>query len=440
MPRDAQGHELSGATPEAASQYDAAVRSLALMHGDPIARFDAAIEAAPDFTMARIGKAWALVLPNDPVTRGMAEALADTIRPLTLNARESAHLAALTEATRRARGGAVTILERHLMQHPRDLLAHTVAVMLDVYLGRLPRVRQRAARAMPFWPRDAEGYGSILAFHAFGLEESGDYARAEDESREAAEIEPLGFFPHHTVTHVMEMTGRPEDGLGWMAARERFWASPEHGYQLHIWWHRALFHLELGEYGAALAICDGPAMRTQRRLASHLANTTSLLWRLHVLGRDTGARWREMAALWEGHADGTAVPFTDIHAAMAELASGQDGSCEARLRAMREVAAGEGEMAHSYRSLVIPVVEALAAFQRGDHGRAVELLLPCRADLWLMGGSHAQRDVIEWTLLEAATRAGLRDVALALGHERLATRPRSAPNRRWLRAAQSLPG
>jgi len=403
MPRDAQGHELSGATPEAASQYDAAVRSLALMHGDPIARFDAAIEAAPGFTMARIGKAWALVLPNDPVTRGMAEALADTIRPLTLNARESAHLAALTEATRRARGGAVTILERHLMQHPRDLLAHTVAVMLDVYLGRLPRVRQRAARAMPFWPRDAEGYGSILAFHAFGLEESGDYARAEEESREAADIEPLGFFPHHTVTHVMEMTGRPEDGLGWMAARERFWASPEHGYQLHIWWHRALFHLELGEYEAALAICDGPAMLTQRRLASHLANTSSLLWRLHVLGCDTGTRWREMAALWEGHAD------------------------------------GEGEMAHSYRRLVIPVIEALAAFQRCDHQRAVELLLPCRSDLWLMGGSHAQRDVIEWTLLEAATRAGLRDVALALSHERLATRPRSAPNRRWLRAAHSLP-
>jgi len=439
MLRDMQGHELSGATPESLGHFEAGVRSLALMHGDPIARFDAALAAAPDFAMARIGKAWALVLPNDPVTRAMAEALLDTIRSLPLNAREAAHLAALTHAARRARAAAVTSLERHLIHHPRDLLGHTIAVMLDVYLGRLPRVRARIARALPSWSPDMDGYGSMLAFHGFGLEESGDYARAEDESRQAAEIEPLSFFPHHTVTHVMEMTGRPEDGLGWMAARESLWASPEHGYQVHIWWHRALFHIELGQYDAALAICDGPVVRTQRRLASHLANTTSLLWRLHAIGHDTGTRWRRLATLWEGHADGTAVPFTDIHAAMAELASGQEALCEARLRAMREVAAGESEMAHPYHTVAIPTVEALAAFHRGAYAEAIELLLPLRADLWQMGGSHAQRDVIEWTLLEAATRAGARDVALALAHERLANRPRSVPNRRWLTTARALP-
>jgi hypothetical protein len=409
------------------------------MHGDPIAHFDAAIAAAPHFAMARIGKAWALLLPNDPVTRAMAEALLDTIRPLRLNTREAAHLSALGHAVHRARGAAVTALERHLMEYPRDLLAHTVAVMLDVYLGRLPRVHARIARALPFWSPDTDGYGSMLAFHAFGLEESGDYARAEDESRHAAELEPLGFFPHHTVTHVMEMTGRPEDGLEWMARREALWASPEHGYQLHIWWHRALFHIELGQYDAALAIYDGPAMRTQRRLASHLANTTSLLWRLHAIGCDTGDRWRELAALWAGHADRSAVPFTDVHAAMAELASGQEARCEQRLVAMREVAIGESEMAHPYRTVVVPAVEALYAFHRGAHAEAVEQLLPLRADLWQIGGSHAQRDVIEWTLLEAATRAGLHDVALALTHERLASRPRSAPNRRWLHAARALP-
>ena len=76
--------------------------------------------------------------------------------------------------------------------------------------------------------------GTMLAFHAFGLEEAGDYARAEEESREAAELEPLSFWPHHTVAHVMEMTGRPEDGLGWMAAREPLWSTPSHTNQVHI--------------------------------------------------------------------------------------------------------------------------------------------------------------------------------------------------------------
>ena len=65
-------------------------------------------------------------------------------------------------------------------------------------------------------------------------------------------------------------------------------------------------------------------------------------------------------------------------------------------------------------------------------------LLPIRFDLWQIGGSHAQRDVVDWTLTEAALRAGQRDVALSLAHERLASRPRSAPNRRFLHHAEAL--
>jgi len=65
-------------------------------------------------------------------------------------------------------------------------------------------------------------------------------------------------------------------------------------------------------------------------------------------------------------------------------------------------------------------------------------LLPIRFDLWQIGGSYAQRDVVDWTLIEAALRAGQRDVALSLAHERLASRPRSAPNRRFLRHAEAL--
>ena len=136
---------------------------------------------------------------------------------------------------------------------------------------------------MPYWSKSQPGYGSLLAFHGFGLEEAGDYARAEDELRAAAELEPLSFWPHHTVAHVMEMTGRPEDGLGWMAAREALWSTPGHMNQVHIWWHKALFHLELGQYDAALALYDGPMRATQRPVALSLTNATALLWRLTVI-------------------------------------------------------------------------------------------------------------------------------------------------------------
>ena len=226
MIQDAQGHHLSGATPEAVSAYDAAVRAFNLVHGDAVGLFDEACQAAPEFAMAYLGKAWVFALGNDPGLMTQARALIETARPLALNDREHAHLAALSHLTESARAAAVAVLDRHLMRYPLDLVAHQGAVVTDGFLGRFSWVRDRSARALPFWSKDQPGYATLLAFHAFGLEEAGDYARAEDESREAAEREPLSFWPHHTVAHVMEMAGRPEDGLGWMAAREALWSDP----------------------------------------------------------------------------------------------------------------------------------------------------------------------------------------------------------------------
>jgi len=440
MIQDAQGHHLSGATDEAAATFDQAVRAFNLVHGDAIGLFDAALQAAPEFAMAYLGKAWVFTVANDPGLRTKAAALVETARPLTLNEREQAHLAALSLLVQGARAAAVVVLDRHLMRYPFDLVAHQGAALTDGFLGRFHWVRDRSARALPQWSKRQPGYGILLALHGFGLEEAGDYTRAEDESREAAELEPLGFFPHHTVAHVMEMTGRPEDGLEWMTAREALWSTPAHMNQVHIWWHKALFRLELGQYDAALALYDGPMRATQRPVALSLTNASALLWRLDTLGVEAGDRWRELAALWEGHADGKCLVFGDIHAAMAELRSGQEALVERRLQAMRETATDGVEAAGLYRTVGIPVVEGLAAFNRGAYGEAVELLLPVRFDLWQIGGSYAQRDVVDWTLTEAALRAGQRDVALSLAYERLAGRPRSAPNRRFLCHAEAIAG
>jgi hypothetical protein len=132
--------------------------------------------------------------------------------------------------------------------------------------------------------------------------------------------------------------------------------------------------------------------------------------------------------------------FSDIHAAMAELRSGQESLVERRLAAMRQTAASGVEAAGLYRTVGIPIVNGLAAFNRGDYDQTVDWLLPVRVDLWQIGGSHAQRDVIDWTLAEAAVRAGRRNIALALAHQRLDTRPRSAPNRRFLHGAAEIAG
>jgi tetratricopeptide (TPR) repeat protein len=438
MLKDAQEHLLSGATEAAIAVYEQGMRAFNLVCGDAVGLFEEARQAAPEFAMAHLGKAWVLALANDPGLLTQAKLVVAAVRPLNLNEREQAHGTALSHLTEGARSAAVAVLDRHLMHYPFDLVAHQSATLIDGFLGRFHWVRDRSARALPLWSKDQQGYATLLAFHAFGLEEAGQYTRAEDESRAAAELEPLSFWPHHTVAHVMEMTGRPEDGLGWMTAREALWSTPGHLNQVHVWWHRALFHLELGQYEDALALYDGPIRATQRSVALSLTNAAALLWRLDTLGADIGERWREHALLWEGHADGKCLVFADIHAAMAELRSGREDLVERRLDAMRETAASGAEAAGIYRAVGIPAVQGLSAFHRGDYTQAVELLLSLRVDLWQIGGSWAQRDVVNWTLAEAAVRAGWRDVALALAHERLASRPRSAPNRRFLHQAEAI--
>ena len=436
--RDAQGHHLSGATSEAIGPYDQAARAFTLGYGDALGQFDLARAAAPAFAMAQLGKAWVLALANDPILVVTARALLDAARGLPLNDREQAHAAALAPAVEGHRAASVAILDRHLMRHPFDLLAHFAAMLQDGFLGRFPWVRDRSARALPRWSRAQPGYGIMLAFHGFGLEEAGDYGRAEATARAAAELEPYGYWPHHCVSHVMEMTGRPQHGLAWMAEREPFWSTKDHPGQSHIWWHKALFHVELGQYEAALELYDGPLLATQRPVGVSLPNAPALLWRLETLGCDVGDRWQRLAALWAGHADGRLCVFNDIHAAMTVLRAGDGAALDRLLAAMRQTAADGTEAATIYRDIGLPAVLGLAAFHDGDYARAVEHLLPARFDLWKMGGSHAQRDVVDWTLTEAAVRAGQRDVAVSLAHERLGLRPESAPNQRFLRAAEAL--
>src|SRR6266852_9352641 len=94
MSQDAQGHHLSGATAASVTDYDQAVRAFNLVHGDSIGLFDAARGAEPEFAMAHLGKAWVFAVANDPGLLTQARALVEEVRPLRMNEREAAHLAA----------------------------------------------------------------------------------------------------------------------------------------------------------------------------------------------------------------------------------------------------------------------------------------------------------------------------------------------------------
>jgi hypothetical protein len=235
----------------------------------------------------------------------------------------------------------------------------------------------------------------------------------------------------------MEMQGRAEDGLGWMAARAPHWSGDDSFFQVHNWWHKALYHLDLGQEAEALALYDGPIRATRSGVALDMVDASALLWRLDLGGVDVGDRWVELAAAWDAHADGRLYPFNDLHAAMAYLGAGRAEDVARLIDAFRAADPTGPETARWARDKGLPLIEGFAAFRAGDYATAADRLLDARQIVNLFGGSHAQRDVVDWTLTEAAVRGRLTGLAEALANERLALKPHSPVNRRFLARAQA---
>jgi hypothetical protein len=438
MTLDAQGNAVSSGTPESVTRLDQAIRAFTIGHGDALALLDSAGAISPEMPMALIAKAWIFAFPLDPRLAVTAGNLAERARTLPMNPRERALLGALDLVLTGQRRASIAALDSHLLDHPRDLLAHCVALYGEGLLGRSHLIRDRAARALPFWSPDTPGFPAFQAFRSFGLEEAGSYAQAEDEARATIALEPHLYLAHHTVAHCMDMTGRPDAGVAWSKERAAFWASPESGAQSHLWWHTTLFHVELDQFADALELYDDHLMRTVRPIGFSICDPTALLWRLDTLGCDIGRRWHELLPRWEGHADGRGTVFTDMHATMTELRSGNEALAEARMAIMRQTASGTDEAAAIYREVGVPLVEGLIAFHREAYDDCAALLFPLRAEIWRIGGSNAQRDIVDWTLTAAALHAGRRSLALGLTFERLAGRPESLINRRFQREAEKI--
>ena len=436
MIKDLQGHTLSGATAEAVALYERAVEAFNVYHGDPMALLVQAIEAAPRFAMAHLLKAHLLGLATEPDAVTQARTAIGEIRKLALDDREAGHLMALAHMVAGDWTQAAVAFDRLSMRFPRDLIALQVGHQIDFFRANARNLRDRIARALPSWSTDMPGYSILLGMLAFGLEETGDYARAEEAGRRALDFQPLDCWAHHAVAHVMEMQGRAQDGIGWMLAREPYWAGDACFFKVHNWWHRALCHLDLGQVDQVLALYDGPIRKDRSAVALDMVDASALLWRLHLAGHDVGDRWMELAAAWDAHADGSTYPFNDWHAVMSYLGAGRQKDVARLATAYHE---NNGAMTESVgwgRATARPLIEGFSAFWHGDYRTAVELLHPARFIVNGFGGSHAQRDVIDWTLTEAALRGGLREVAESLAHERLALKPHSPINRAFLARAR----
>jgi hypothetical protein len=161
---------------------------------------------------------------------------------------------------------------------------------------------------------------------------------------------------------------------------------------------------------------------------------------MEIRGVDVGPRWRPLADAFAAICEDGFYAFNDAHAVMSFLGAGREAEVARTLASLERAAAGSGTNAMMSREVGLPLARALVSFARGEFSRAADILLDVRAGAHRFGGSHAQRDLISLTLLEAALRAGNTALARALAAERTQLKPASPFNWRLSQRAAELAG
>lgn len=424
---DARDEPVAASTLDAVQQLDRAVAAHLGARADTRDQLAAVLEADPTCVLAHCLDGYLRMAASR--RDGFPDALGALTRARwaaehsQVTAREALHIAALTAWTRGDMPGAARQWDAVLADHPRDIMALRVSQFVLSYLGESTRMRDTVARVLPAWSIDTAGYGFVLGCYAYGLEEAGDYGRADEMGRHAVALDPTDIWAAHAVTHVAEMQGRLHDGVAWIAQQAPEWESCNN-FALHLRWHEALFRLELEQYDRVVALYDREVRRQSTDEYLDVTNAVSLLWRLEQAGVDVGQRWTELATCARGHTRDHALVFADLHYLMAIAATHDVAAIDQFMDACRQFATtSAGTEAAVMADVGLPLAHAVLAHRRGAYGDAVDALLPVRSRFRSIGGSHAQRDLFDQLLIDAAWRGRRLDVAADLLAERLARRP-----------------
>lgn len=435
---DVRGNPCSSPSSAARAAAERALWRMMSFYDTPLADLDEAMGADGGWALPHIMKAGFLLSLTEPGFMTEADAHLSHARALMAHAtpRERAHHDAVQLVLEGRWHQACRVWDTLLVDHPRDALALQWAQLWDFYRGDAHGLRLRPARALPEWDEDDPLFACVLALYAFGLEESNLYPQAEEAGRRALSVDARVPWAVHAVAHVMEMQGRFEDGAAWLRQQQPAWAEGN-GFACHLWWHKSLFRLEAMDTAGALRLADTHLSDGALQVTLNRVDAVSLLWRLHLLGEDVASHCAAVLRDWplpDDHAGHYA--FNDVHVVLAHLGAGEVAHAEAWVarcaeRALMPTDAGRTNHLMA-REVGLPLMRGLVALERGDADGAADLIAPVRWQAARFGGSHAQRDLIDQTLLAAAAEGGRRSLGRALINERTMAKPVTPLTRHWI--------
>ena len=416
------GLTLTTNSPAAADLYQEGLDLVLSQNYGPDAKLQAALDADEGFAMAHVVQAYVLHLQtNVPAARAAAEKAVELSAGCS---REEQQIARIVHSFTHGKGAeAIGLVHEHLDEFPTDTLAMRVAqrlYMLGCFGAGVPDF---PSHLMAMMQKVAPANGDDWAFlgqYAFAHHETNQPEKAMDLATRSLEGNPQNAVASHSVTHSYFEQGDAANGGRWLGDWLDGW-DRRASYNTHLSWHLALFELAQGRYNQALELYETHIRPgVQARNLANLQDAASLMWRLQIYsGEEPGKPWDEVRDMALPAAETPGPAFRDCHAALAFAGAGDAESTQKFVDRVK----AQGEKGDDLsREMVLPIALGAAAFAAGDYDEAADLMGPTYPMLARIGGSHAQREVFEDTLLETYIRAGRYDEAKAMLDERLSRR------------------
>ena len=412
MLTDQYNNGLTTSSQTARDEYVAALDLILEGQGGTRTGFKSVVQADPQFALGWVGLARACQYASDMPAALDAIATAKGLIK-GVSEREASQVAAIGLLLSGKLAEAYDAIRQHVVAFPRDaLVAQTCSSVFGLigFSGQPGREAEMLAFNASLLPHFGEDWWA-LSQYAFALCETGNLSKADKLIDRALALNPRNAHGVHVRSHVSYELGETETGRSFLSEWMRDY-NPAGVMFTHLNWHEALWALEQGDITQMWAKVDAavaPSAESGGPAINILTDTASILHRATMQGVDVGQdRWASLSDYALTAFPNTGNAFIDIHAALAHAMAGR----EAALAAIIEHPAGPAA------DLVPDLARGFGAVAQQDWTAVVDYMTAAMSDLARIGGSRAQRDLVEQTLITALIALNKKEEARVIANLR----------------------
>ncbi len=385
----------------------------------------AAADAAPQCCLANVyaGLLWMFLEAPDAAARAAPYLAAAERGQAGATLREQLNVALLRAWIADDLHGAIAVCERITDDFPRDLVVVKVQQYFEFNRGNSPAML-RVALKVAARNADVPHLHGMLAFAYEQCHLLDDAERAARTALEGKRKEP---WAQHALAHVMLTRGQIDAGARFLESVQETWTGLNSFMITHLWWHMALFYLSQGRQAEVLNIYDRYCWAFAKQYSQDQVGAVSLLARMEIAGIDVGERWQDLGNYLVARVRDTVLPFLTMQYLYGLARAGRP-EAEALLDTVRQASrAAATHVLDVWRQVALPACEGLYRSARGDFDAGWRHLSAAMPRMLEAGGSHAQRDLFEQLLLEAAIKSGRLVLAQQLLEQRRTYDPDGVP-------------